>query len=266
MVIAEENEAETAVVGSRAAPYITSLAHHYGYASNMQAGYPVACPSLAAYLLITSGDRHGICDDDPPADHQLSGNNIFRQVATSGRQWRQYSESMSTRCQRVDGAPGGYLVRHAPPPYYPSEATRCRSWDVPMGTVTSGALHTGLTQGLAAYSFVTANACDEMHGASPCPSDLVGRGDRWLRMWMPRIIASDDFRSGRLVVIVTWDEGSATSNHIPTLVLAEGMQHVTVTARLDHCSTLRGTEELLDLPLIGCARTARSLKTAFGLR
>jgi phosphatidylinositol-3-phosphatase len=263
MVIAEENEADSSIIGSASAPYLNSLARSYGQASNMQAGYPVSCPSLAAYIIITSGGQQGICDDDLPSAHPLSVDNIFQQVAGAGLQWREYAESMSGNCRATDSADLVYLVRHAPPPYYSSEASRCASWDVPMGTTTSGALHSALTAGLPAYSFLTPNTCDEMHGAPSCRTSLVKRGDDWLARWMPQIIASADFQSARLVVVITWDEGSSTSNHIPTLVVARTVRGVTSSAALTHCSTLRATEEVLGLPLLGCAATATSLRTAF---
>ena len=264
MIIAEENEEDQAVIGSPNAPYVTALAHSYGNATNMQAGYPVDCPSLAAYIIMTSGDRQGICDDDSPSAHQLSGNNIFEQVAGAGLQWREYAESMTSNCQATNGTGSLYLVRHAPPPYYRSEASRCTAWDVPTGTTTSGALHEALASGLPDYSFVTPNACDDMHGAPSCTTNLVNRGDDWLARWMPQIVASPDFRAARLVVIITWDEGSATSNHIPTLVVAPTVRGVASSAALTHCSTLRASEEVLGLPLLGCATTAVSLRRAFG--
>jgi hypothetical protein len=264
MIIAEENEEDSAVIGSRNAPYLTALAHSYGNATNMQAGYPVSCPSLAAYIMITSGGTQGICDDNPPAKHPLAVDNIFQQVATAGLQWRQYSESMTTNCQRTDGPPGGYLVRHAPPPYYTSEAKRCQDWDVPMGTTGAGALHDDLATGLQAYSIVTANACDEMHGSPVCPTHLVSDGDKWLAKWMPMIIASPDFQQDRLVVIITWDEGSSSSNHIPTLVLSNSTHGVQSNTAYTHCSTLRSTEEVLHLPYLGCAATATSFNQDFG--
>jgi hypothetical protein len=92
MVIAEENEAASSVIGSSSAPYINALARSYGQASNMQAGYPVSCPSLAAYVIMTSGAQQGICDDNPPSAHPLSVDNIFQQVAAAGLQWREYAE------------------------------------------------------------------------------------------------------------------------------------------------------------------------------
>jgi hypothetical protein len=263
MVVAEENEPDSAVIGSARAPYLNGLAKTYGQATDMQAGYPTGCPSLAAYLLITSGSRDGICDDKLPTAHHVGGDNIFEQVAASGRQWREYAESMPSNCYPRNGSGGVYLVRHAPPPYYTSESGRCLEWDVPMGSATAGALHSDLASGLPAYSFVTPNACDDMHGAPSCSGDRVARGDAWLASWLPHVIAGPDFQAGRLVVVVTWDEGSGSSNHIPTLVIAPTVHGVRSSAALTHCSTARTTEEILGLPLLGCAASALSLRSAF---
>ena len=264
MVIAEENEADSAVIGSAKAPYLNSVAAAYGNETNMQAGYPTTCPSLAAYLLITSGDREGICDDGNPSAHKLSGNNIFEQVASAGLQWREYAESMPSNCLAKNTANKVYLVRHAPPPYYTSEAKRCPSWDVPLGTVSTGALHEALASGLPAYSFVTPNACDDMHGAPSCEGNLVARGDAWLATWLPKVVASKDFQSSKLLVVITWDEGTRNDNHIPTLVLGATIHGQKSSTLLTHCSTLRASEDVLGLPHLGCAATATSLLTAFG--
>jgi phosphatidylinositol-3-phosphatase len=264
MVIAEENEAESAVIGSAQAPYITGLASTYGRATDMQAGYPVECPSLAAYVLMTSGGQQGICDDRNPVKHQLYVDNVFQQVAQSGQEWRQFAESMPANCTRTNAAKNLYLVRHAPPPYYVSERSRCQSWDVPLGTPTAGALHTALASGLPAYSFVTPNACNDMHGAPSCTGGKVKRGDNWLATWMPLVMASPDFQEGRLLVIITWDEGSKSSNHIPTLLVGRSISGVRSDAAYTHCSTLRTTEEVLGLPLLDCAATATSFADGFG--
>ncbi|MFL6100735.1 MAG: alkaline phosphatase family protein [Actinomycetales bacterium] len=263
MVIAEENEPESSVIGSSQAPYLTKLAATYGQATNMQAGYPTACPSLAAYILMTSGSQQGICDDEPPANHQLSGDNIFKQVTDAGLEWREYAESMPQSCRTTNSSDGLYLVRHAPPPYYTSESGRCDAWDVPLGTTTSGALHAALATGLPSYSFVTPNACNDMHGAPSCQTTIIKSGDNWLAKWMPQIIASDDFQQARLVVLITWDEGSGTTNHIPTLVVARTVRGLSSAAAYTHCSTLRLAEDSLGLPRLGCAATAASFRTGF---
>jgi hypothetical protein len=172
---------------------------------------------------------------------------------------------MPAPCTRADAA-GNYLVRHAPAPYYTRTAARCTSWDLPMGTPAGGALHDDLVAGrLPAYAFVTPDACNDMHGGADCPADLVAAGDQWLSTWMPQILDAPDYRAGRLVVVVTWDEGSATSNHIPTIVIAPSAGGVQVTRPVTHCGLLALEEQVLELPLLGCARTAFSPAAALGL-
>jgi hypothetical protein len=104
-----------------------------------------------------------------------------------------------------------------------------------------------------------------MHGAPPCPDRLVASGDEWLRQWLPQILAGPDYTAGRLVVIVTWDEGSTTDNHIPTIVISPKTSGVRATQPYTLCSILRTTEEILRLPLLGCAATATSMRSEFKL-
>jgi phosphatidylinositol-3-phosphatase len=265
LVVAEENHTAEDVLGSGRAPYLSALARRFATLTDMAAGYPVGCPSLPAYLLMTSGSTHDVCDDAGPAAHPIDGASIFSQVEDAGLQWRGYAESMPAPCTRDDAAVGRYLVRHAPAPYY-TGATRCRDWDLPLGTASAGALHDDVTAGsLPDYGFVTPNACDDMHGANVCGGDVIADGDRWLAGWLPQIMAGPDYREGRLVIVVTWDEGSRSSNHIPTVVVSPTAQGVQVTERVTHCGLLAMEEDLLRLPRLGCATSAPSPGPALGL-
>ncbi len=263
LVIVEENEEYDSVLNGDSAPYLAKLARTYGTATNYQAGYSTGCPSLPGYLLLTSGSTHGICDDDDAYSHQLDGPSIFSQVQASGRQWRVYAESMPRACAK--GNSGTYVPRHAPAPYYSSIASRCADWDVPLGTTGSGALRRGIDNGLPAYSFVAPDLCNDMHGASGCDSGRIGAGDDWLSRWVPRILAGPDYRAGRLAVVITWDEGSSSSNHIPTIVISPHTQKVSSDRAFSHCSLLRTTEEILGVSRLGCAADAPSMRATFGL-
>ena len=265
-MIAEENHAYDQIIGSRQAPYLNALAATYGSAANLDAGYPVRGPSLAAYIILTSGSTHRICDDKAPRHHPLTGDNIFHQVRAVGLQWRDYAESAPRRCALTNSTDGRYLVRHVPATYYLADRADCAQWAVPLGTRTSGALHDDVTAGrLPAYSFVSPDACHDMHGARPCPDRRVEGGDAWLHGWLPIILAGPDYRAGRLTIIITWDEGSAADNHIPTLIVAPGTRHVRASGSYTHCSTLRLVEDLLRLPRLGCAATAPSMAAEFRL-
>src|SRR3954471_17771568 len=227
MVIVEENRTYDQIIGSPDAPYLTSLARTYGYAANMTANYPVGCPSLAAYILLTSGSTGGICDDKGPRHHPIPGANIFAQLDAAHRPWRNYAEDLPAPCARKNGAGGAFLVRHTAVPYYTSESQVCSIGQVELGTTARGELRDDLATGrLPAYSFVTPNACHDMHGAPSCPDAHVALGDTWLARWIPRVLAGADYRAGRLVVIITFDEGSPQDNHIPTVVLSPTTRHV----------------------------------------
>lgn len=266
MMIAEENHAYDEIIGSPDAPYLNELAASFGIATGLDAGYPPECPSLAAYILLTSGTTDGICDDRAPKAHRLRGDNLFRQVSASGREWRDYAESAPGPCALGNDKDGRYLVRHVPANYYVDDRRDCARWSVPMGEPRAGTLHDDIAAGaLPAFAFVSPDACHDMHGADPCPDERVGTGDRWLQTWLPAILAGPDYRSGHLIVIVTWDEGTDTDNHIPTLVISPTTTHLKVGRPFTHCSTLRTVEEVLDLPILGCAVRAASMTGPFRL-
>jgi phospholipase C len=266
LVVWEENRSFDEIIGSAEAPYLNGLAHRFGLATAYDAGYPARCPSLAAYILLASGGDRGICDDDGPDVHLLSGDNLFRQVVASGQEWRVYAESMPAPCTLQNVGP--YLVRHTAAPYFGSERGRCAAWDLPMGSLTSGALHDDLTAGrLPALSMVVPDACHDMHGGHGCADDhLVRRGDTWLSQWMPVILDSPDYRSGKLVVIVTWDESSShDDNHIPTIVISPTTTQVEDPTPQTHCTALRTIEDVLGLPPLGCAAGVAPATRRFNL-
>lgn len=286
LVIVEENKQYDQIIGSPKAPYLNELASTYGSATNLDAGYPTRCTSLAGYLLLTSGDRQQVCDNKPPAAHPLGGDSVFGQVAHAGRQWRTYAESMPTPC-KLEPA-GRYAVKHTPAAYYTDIRDQCIRWQVPMGTLDGGAFHDDLTAAtLPAYSNLIPDLCHDMHGdplcragtddsdgdpggghagngREPMPDPIVA-GDAWLRQVMQAVLASPDYRANRLVVLITWDEGSAISNHIPSVVVSPSTRHVVLDEPLTHCSMLALVEDVLALPRLHCALGEPRRAAAFRL-
>lgn len=266
LLVAMENKTEGQVYGDPRAPYLTSLADEYGRPARLDAGYPARCPSLAAYLLLTSGSTHGVCDDDGPQEHRITGPSLFSQLSSTGREWRLYAESMPRPCADRNSDDGRYAVRHAPAVYYVDERARCRQWQVPLGSLSGGALADDLAAGrLPTFAFVTPDQCHNMHGARGCPGDEVAAGDAWVRSWMTRVLASPDWVAGRLVVVVTWDEGTRTDNHIPAMVVSPTTRGVVSQTPFTQCSVLRTVSEIVRVPPLGCAARAPSMLTEFGL-
>ena len=268
MVIVMENHDYPDILGLNAsAPFLVETAKEYGSAANMDAGYPTKCPSLPAYLLMTSGSTYNICDDKGPRAHPIAGDNIFNQVAKAGLQWRTYAEGALRNCSTQNSPDAVFLVRHTPVVYYNTETDRCQNWDVPMGSLDQGALHDDiLAEKLPAYSFVTPDACDDMHGAPSCQQKLTSIGDAWLHQWLLQVMTGPDYEHGHLAIIVTFDEGTDESNHIPTVIISPTTHNVAPGTTFSHCSTLRTAEEILKLPLLGCAQTANSYVGPFNLK
>jgi hypothetical protein len=91
-------------------------------------------------------------------------------------------------------------------------------------------------------------------------------GDKWLRTWIPMIVASRTYRHGHTAILITFDEGSG-SNVVPLVVVSRYTRPHTVSHRLlSHYSLLRASERLLGMRrYLGKARSARGLPKAFHL-
>jgi phosphatidylinositol-3-phosphatase len=239
-----ENTSYDGIVGSSSAPFENRLAALCGLATNY---YAVAHPSLPNYLAMTSGSTYGIVDDEPPATHQLTAPSLFSQL---GSDWRSLQESMQVNCDRASS--GDYAVRHNPAAYFVNLGTACKNQDVPLEA----------TPDLSSrFTFVTPNLCHDMHDCS------ISTGDAWLSMFLPKLLASPEYRAGATAIFVTFDEDDRSAgNHVATIVIAPTVSPgVQSTESYTHYSLLRTTEEMLRLGRLGAAATAPSMRSAFRL-
>jgi hypothetical protein len=261
MIIFEENRDASSIYGSSAAPNLNTYAADCGSAQNYQS---LTHPSLPNYLASTSGLSYASLpwpstDCDPSVGCSTDNNNIFNQVGASG--WTSYVESMTSNCQRTSS--GTYTARHNPAAYYTDVSAQCQTNDVPMGTTSSGSLHTDVVNGtLPTVSAVTPNLVDDMHDGT------IQRGDSWLAGWISQIVAGPDYRSGHLVVLIMWDEGSGNDNvssMVPMIALSPYIVPGTTSSTLfTHFSLLAAAEGVAGVPTLADAAGANSLRQAFG--
>ena len=260
MVIYEENTDASSIYGSASAPTINKYAADCGSAQNYQA---LTHPSLPNYMASTSGLSYASdpwTSDCDPGGTCLTGNdNIFHQVGASG--WKAYAESMTTNCQT--GSSGSYASKHNPAMYYTDVGAQCPTNDVPLGITSSGALHSDVVDGsLPTFSTVTPNLDNDMHDGS------VQQADSWLAGWIPQIVASTDYQSGHLTIVIVWDEGSGDGD-VPSTVAMIVMSPYVVpgtksSTYFTHYSLLGAAEGVAGVPLVGGAVAANNLRTAFG--
>lgn len=238
-----ENHGPADILGSGAAPFFDRVAAACGLATNYRA---ITHPSLPNYIAATSGSTYGVADDAGPALHRLDVPSLFGQVGG-----RSYEQSMPFPCDLTDT--GRYAVKHDPQAYYVRIRPSCPQRVLPLSRFDPRAL--------PRFAFVTPDICSDMHS---CP---VSAGDAWLRGFLPRITRSTDYRAGRVVVFVTFDEAeTGGDNRVATLVLSEWTAPGTRSALpFDHYSLLRTTEDLLGVRPLGRARTARDMRHGFHL-
>lgn len=128
-----------------------------------------------------------------------------------------------------------YATRHNPFMYFHSvidNTAECDANVVPLGTIATGQPSTydgvGLPDSFSGhlandlsnvtttpkFGFVTPNLCDDGHDATCAGTNVEGGktgglagADLWLKHWMPLIMASPAYRSGQMLVVITFDEG-----------------------------------------------------------
>jgi phosphatidylinositol-3-phosphatase len=244
VVVVMENKPFARIIDAADAPYTNALAKRCGLAANY---YAVTHGSLPDYIALVSGNTAGLdgasCNPGPKC--QSTSRSIFAQL---GGDWWAFQEAMPSNCHRVNSHT--YAVRHNPPAYFP-RLTSCARNDVPYGQFKVS----------RKFIFVTPDLCDDTHN---CP---VAVGDRWLSIFVKRVVTSRAYRSGGTALFITWDEddGSA-SNHVPMIVVSPYTPSgVRAAGFFDHYSALRTWEEMLGLPCLDKACTAPSMRSAFHL-
>jgi len=124
-----------------------------------------------------------------------------------------------------------YADRHAPFVYFHSvidDPQRCNGHVVPLGTllvgangspdVFSGHLYEDLAriETTPKFMFVTPNLCDDGHDATCAGVNVEGGktggltgANLWLAHWIPMIMASPAYQSGKLLLVITVDESGS---------------------------------------------------------
>ncbi len=236
-------------------PYLWSLARRYARAT---AWSDVGHPSLPNYLGIFGGSAFNEPQDCMPGPGcTYPGPSVFGQAIARGETARSYEQSMPARCDQ--SLSGNYDPNHNPWVYFPSEARLCKADDVPAGTVTSGSLISDIRRGgLPNVGLITPNLIDDAHNGT------LADADSFLRTWLPALMSGPDWRSGRLVIVVTFDEGE-TTEQVPAVILAPGRPGVVLRHPTSHYALTRLIDQVIGAAPLRRAAAAISVAPLLGL-
>jgi phosphatidylinositol-3-phosphatase len=170
-------------------------------------------------------DAHGVATGNGCV-YPVTVKTIADQLEAKGFTWRGYMEDMGNdparearTCARPP--PGGdgvlhatptdsYAYRHNPFIYFHSITDRpaaCDANDVRLDALTGDLADPARTPNL---SFIVPSVCNDGHDIPKCADGTPGglpAADAWLKIWVPRILASPAFKQDGLL-IVTFDEAA----------------------------------------------------------
>ena len=253
VVIVMENHSYSQIVNNTSAPYLNSLIHRYGLATNYTG---VAHPSEPNYLALFSGSTQGVTDD---AVHDFSGGNLADQLEAHGRTWRVVAENVPGGCYRgatfYGGPDGGgwYARKHEPAVMFKGiagNAVRCAK--------ITDLRHFSLTA--ANFQLVVPNMCHDMHDCS------VGVGDAFLKGLVSPIIANPAF--AHTLVVITFDEGTDAvggGGRVVTVLIGPTVRRAARSSVAHtHYSLLRTIENAWSLGCLNRSCAANDLREFFG--
>jgi phosphatidylinositol-3-phosphatase len=217
ILIVMENRSYQSIVGSPSAPFINQTLIRGG---RLYTNYMAGLGSLPDYLVMVAGS---------PAP-SASAPSLFTALGAR-TPWREFMESMPTICDpaSVHGRVSGrqmplYLRYHNPAMYFRgvSRTPLCRN------VVPLNASHFA-PAALPPFSLVVPNQCDNMHTQpvnNQCPMwngktntapNPTRMGDNWLAAFVPAVAKV-------ATVIITWDEGRPSNEHVLTLAYGAGVR------------------------------------------
>ena len=254
-LIVLENRDWDEMFGSRDAPYLDRLSHRGAVAIQMA---DVADASQPNYLALTSGEPHGVTDNDT---YDIDAPSLFDQLERAGLSWRVHAEDLPVPCYQgatagpgADG-PGMYTRAHNPAISFlpirrdPARCANIQDLDAfdPLA---------------ADFTMIVPDSCHNTHDCS------VSVGDAWLSTIVPTIVDAPGFDE-RGLLIITFDGGSDVGSddrhRISTTLVGAGIRRGFVSeTRYDHYNVLRTMQTGLGLPCLARSCAADTMAELYG--
>jgi phosphatidylinositol-3-phosphatase len=229
-------------------PYAAALGRRYAMATSYTAA---THPSLPNYLVMAGGSTFGVRDDAAPSRHPLRGASVFGLALAHGRTAGLFAEGMTSDCQQT--AQGRYAVKHNPWAYFVDERSACRQFDRPL-TALGPAVDGGT---LPNVGMVVPDLCHDAHDCT------LAEADRWLAAWVQRVQGGRDWRSGRLLLVVTADEDDhRAGNRVLTVFAHPELRQLQLARPLGHEALARLLAQAAGAPPPRRAADAPSIAAA----
>lgn len=253
VIVIEENHSFSQIIGNKKdAPYLNELAER---GASFNSFFALHHPSQPNYLVLFSGDRQGVKNNDCPKKLTVPslGGELLRVKGKDG--FRGYAEDLPSADPAACG-PKPYARKHVPwtnfadvPPYATLPFTAFKDFD-----------------NLPFVSIVVPNLNNDMHDGK----DKIRTADTWLKQNLASYI--EWAQNNDSLLIITWDEGNSTSflwfnrttkppsNRIPTIFIGPMVKAGGIATQYTHLDLLRTLEEMYGVsPFLGASRDAKPI-------
>jgi hypothetical protein len=91
----------------------------------------------------------------------------------------------------------------------------------------------------------------------------LAQADAWLRGWVPVLMSGPDWRSGRLAIVVVFDEGE-TTEQVPFVLMAPGLSGVKISESANQYALTRLIDAVIGVPPLRQAGSATDVAPLLG--
>jgi len=266
VIVLEENQSYSAVIGSASMPYLNSLASQNALATQY---YANTHPSIGNYFMLTAGQ---LVTSNDSLNTTVNVDNVVRHLLTAGKTWKSYAESLPS-VGYIGGDVYPYIRHHNPLSYF-SDVTNSSVQRLNLVPFTHFATDLSNNQ-LPNYSFIVPN---QNHNAHDCPTSPTGctndvklaTADAWLKSNIAPLFNNPGFQQDGILILV-FDEGFSTDTahgggHVVALAVGPGAKKgFKSTTFYQHQNVLRTMLDALGVHSYpGIAASAADMSDLFG--
>jgi hypothetical protein len=233
VIVIEENQSYSDIIGSSDAPYINSLA---GSGAVFTQSYAIDHPSEPNYLDLFSGSDQGTSGDNPCPIGPFHTPNLGGELIAAGLSFAGYFDGMPS--VGYTGCFGGSWYTRLDNPLTDFS-------DVPsnVNKPFAGYFPTNFTS-LPQVSWVIPSLIHDMHDGT------IAQGDTWLRSNLQAYI-NWSYQHNSLFILTFDEDDFGGDNQIPTIFVGPMVQPGQYSETINHYSVLRTLEDMYGLPYAG---------------
>ena len=247
VLVIDENQAYSSIIGSSSAPYINSLLNDSNTATFTKMYANSTAASQPNYLYLFSGSDQGVTSNTIPSNTPFTSCNLGASLLSAGKTFSGYFEGLPS-VGFLGTNSGNYDRKHNPISDWQGTLTN----NVPSKCNQPFSAFPTVYDSLPTFSFVVPNEVDNMHSSS------IQNGDTWLKNNFDKYITWA--KKNNSLFIFTFDEDDGTAGeHIALLFIGSMVKHGSYSENISFLNVLKTIEDMYQLPTCAGSTSASDI-------